>query len=708
MRNRSSMLARRSTQIAGSALVALLLAACASAGRPQFPEPLRAPKAEPVATPGTNDDADAQSLAVRQRIVPGPTTASAPIVTVDRESLPKMRSRKPITLTLDSVNLTGFINEVFGNQLGFSLDIDQAVQQREELVSLRLVEPEPAERVYVIAREVLKRYGVAIEESKGVLRFVVQSEADAEPPQLFSGRDLPDVPASQRPIFVVVPLDVSEPGRIAAHVRNLFSAQPSLKVAEMIESNALLVSGPPVVVQAALETITLLDRIGLREKFSLRINPLYLGADALTKELKDVLVAQGYSVRTGAGSSGVLTLVPVPSANALILFSESREALDAAAQWAESLDQPSDDAAGDGGVYMYSARFTTVESLRPVLEALIGASPAASAGSAQSTARPEVGGGASPPPSDSRPGATATSVSVGNNQLVVDPARNTIIFQGEAQRWRALQGVLARLDQPARQVVIEVTVAEVTLTDELSHGIEWALREANLGDFGGPLTALTGAGSRNLAGVTWRPLSSSGQVKAVLNAFASNSKVSILSTPRLMVRSGETASIDVGTEVPTITSQATAPDLQQGGSSSLLQQVQYRKTGVLLEIEAVVHSGHRVDLRVSQEVSEAQTTDTSEIASPSIFSRKLQTSLSLSDGDSYLLGGLISSSDTRGGSEVPGLGRIPLLGKLFQNNLNEKRRTELLLLITPYVVEDAAQAREITDAIRQRFESATR
>ncbi|MFH2079654.1 MAG: type II and III secretion system protein, partial [Pseudomonadota bacterium] len=148
--------------------------------------------------------------------------------------------------------------------------------------------------------------------------------------------------------------------------------------------------------------------------------------------------------------------------------------------------------------------------------------------------------------------------------------------------------------------------------------------------------------------------------------------------------------------------------LPTNGGASILQQVQYRKTGVLLELSAVVHSGQRVDLEISQEVSEATQTNTSDISSPSIFSRRLQTSLSLQDGESMLLGGLISSSTTEGTSKVPGLGDIPVLGKLFQSSRNQESRTELLMLITPYVIEDASQARAITDAVRSRFENGER
>ena len=442
----------------------------------------------------------------------------------------------------------------------------------------------------------------------------------------------------------------------------------------------------------------MLDSAGLREKKSLRITPQYLSVEVLVKELRDVLAGQGISVKARPAEGGALTFVPLASANSLIVFSESDAALEAVIGWVEVLDQAGSEGAGQSGAYIYEVRHTTAESLRVTAEALIGAS-----------AQPSTAiSAATPSPAGSERGAAAAqtrqaTVSQGadGSRIVVDPARNAIIFQGDATRWRALRSVLARLDQPARQVLIEVTVAEVTLTDEFSHGVEWALRNAGINDFGGALGAYSGSvGNR---GVVWRPISSSGQVRAVMNLFEDDSRVSILSTPRLMVRSGESASIDVGTEVPILTSQATAPDLG-GVTPSILQQVQYRKTGVLLNIEPVVHSSQRVDLKVAQEVSEAQQTESSSISSPSIFSRRLETALSLSDGQAMIMGGLIRDSRSQGGSYVPGLGRLPVLGHLFSSRTRTGDRTELLVLITPYIIEDATQARAVTEALRGRME----
>lgn len=680
------------------AILAGMLAACATRP-PAFPEPLRAPNPAPA-----EETVDAPGS--RQQIEPGPVVAPAPSqapAEAAAPTVPAIPAKKPISLVLDGVPMAAFINVVFGEELGFPLEIEQSVRARADLVSLRLTKPQPPAQLYLVAAQVLKDYGIEIQQRGDVLRFAPAVDASAGAPQLITTRSLPDVPAGQRTVFVAMPLDASEPARVAAQLRSLVGTT-GVNIAEMVDANALLISGPGSEVQAAMEAALVLDRASLRDKLSLRINPMYLPVDQLASELRDVLVAQGYTVRSGPGTAGVLTFVPVPSANALIVFSESEPALQAVREWVQRLDQPNEEDGGAGGVYMYSARHTTVETLLPVLQTMVGgAAPGAVAGTSPNA----LADAAAPAPNaagtaNRARGNRAVTIGGAGGQVAVDPVRNVIVYQGDPQRWRAIRNVLARLDQPARQVVIEVTVAEVTLTDDLAHGIEWALRRVGIDGATGPLTVF--GGSETQGGLVWRPLSSSGQVRAVVNLFAKDSRVSILSTPRLMVKSGESASIDVGTEVPIITSQATAIDLPTtGGNSSILQSIQYRKTGVLLEIEAVVHSGQRVDLRITQEVSEATPTDTSDISSPSIFSRRLETSLSLSDGQSMLLGGLISSSTTDGKSKVPLLGDVPVVGRLFQNRNKHGQRTELLMLITPYVVEDANQAREITDALQARF-----
>jgi general secretion pathway protein D len=170
-----------------------------------------------------------------------------------------------------------------------------------------------------------------------------------------------------------------------------------------------------------------------------------------------------------------------------------------------------------------------------------------------------------------------------------------------------------------------------------------------------------------------------------------------------MVRSGEDANINVGQEVPIITSQGTSPDLQTSQGSAILQSVQYRKTGVSLSVKPVVYSESQIDLKISQSSSSAEANGLSSVPSPIISNRSINTSLSLADGGSVLLGGLISTNKTIGNTGIPLLKDIPILGHLFRSDSESITRTELVMLIIPYVLNNSQQAEDITKAFRDKI-----
>ena len=178
----------------------------------------------------------------------------------------------------------------------------------------------------------------------------------------------------------------------------------------------------------------------------------------------------------------------------------------------------------------------------------------------------------------------------------------------------------------------------------------------------------------------------------------------IRSRPRLLVKSGETASIEVGNEIPVVTQ--TSEQVQDSDSPNLLRtQVTYRKTGVQLEIKPIVQANGLVDLRISQKLSEARVgAQTSQEGSPTILNRQLSTSLTLRDGGSFLMGGLISGSQNAGETGVPFLGRLPGIGRLFRTDRVEEDRTELVVMVTPYVIADHEESRELMRRIREQLE----
>jgi len=278
-----------------------------------------------------------------------------------------------------------------------------------------------------------------------------------------------------------------------------------------------------------------------------------------------------------------------------------------------------------------------------------------------------------------------------------------LLFRGAARDWQRLRPLISEMDTPTPMVLVEVTIAEITLSDQRDLGVEGLLEELDLGSFTGNVSTVGGLGLGG-SGLT-ATFDNPNDARLVLNAFRSSERVSILSRPHLLVKSGSQASIDVGTEVPIITSQASTEANVGGGGegADILQEISFRETGVLLNVTPIVRGRGVVDLQIEQEVSEAQQTETSNINSPSIFTRSISTELTARDGRALLMGGLISENRTDGTSGVPGLSRIPLFGRLFRTEGRNATRTELVLMLIPYVLPDHRDAEAITEEFRRRL-----
>ena len=276
-----------------------------------------------------------------------------------------------------------------------------------------------------------------------------------------------------------------------------------------------------------------------------------------------------------------------------------------------------------------------------------------------------------------------------------------LLFRGSGKEWADILEVVAKLDRPVPSVLIEVLIAEITLTDKEESGLEFLFRGAvdGYGLRGGTLQALgVGAGGLSLT------LDSSGATRALLNIFYEDNRVAIRSSPKLFVKSGGTASLDVGNEIPVIT-QISDEARQVGGSTNILQDVSYRKTGVSMQISPIVQANGLVDLEISQELSEARPTAATSLAgSPTILSRQISTSLTLKDGGSLVMGGLISNNSSAGQTGIPAVGRIPLLGRLFRSDTLQEDRTELLVMVIPYVVATHAEGSALTEELKQRLD----
>ncbi len=560
-------------------------------------------------------------------------------------------SREKVAVNFREMPVAKFINEVFGNILGVNFEIADTLNSRQDLVTVRAADPQTHYELYLLAKQVLQSYGIATIQQDNLLRFTLASDESATTkPLILSGRALPDVPYSHRPVFQIVPLKYVRDSSVKTWIETAFDST-GLTVTSDSTNNVVILQGPPQIVSEALSTIDLLDRPNMRGRYSVRIAPSFVSAAVLSKMLIDVLESEGIAA-VEKPPFGAIIILPMLPTNSVIAFSGDKALLDHVKEWASELDQPPDqDASSD--YFYYQVQNTSASELAAVLRGVESG---------------DTGGDENKANSDK-----------GIPGVFVDKNRNGLIFTGNSGRWKNLVPIIKAMDRPARLVSVEVTVASVSLTDDDDLGVEWLFNDPK-GRYSGVGATNFGLGSSGFS----YALSNAGQVRFALNALSQNQRVSILSKPSILVKSGDVASIDVGQEVPIITSQAQSTD---AGSAPVLQNIQYRKTGVLLEVSPLVHSGNLVDLGIIQEVSEVLDSAGSGVDSPSIFNRRVQTMLTLSDGGAVVLGGLISGSSNKGKSKVPFLGDIPGIGALFRSSGNQEQRSELILIIQAYIID---------------------
>ena len=664
-----------------------LVSACATLQVEPFPEPIRAPKALPASVV-SEEDAPPSGEELHE----GLRAIRAPGVVIQRTVAEGIADRlgedlkgDPVRVSFHDVPVIPFINEVFGEELGMSFVISPGLREKTDLVTLKLTEPLPPRQLFATARRVLREYGVDLwEAEEGILTFLPSQESDSRDiPLLISGRALPEVPPTHRIIFQLVQLKVVRGPQVRGLLKDAFDGR-DLKILEDPDRNALLLKGNANMIAQALAMVEVLDQPLLRGQHSTIMEPSFLKATELADALNSVLSAEGYESSLGAGAGGALILLALESLNKVVVFAADQGTLEHIKEWARILDARRE-ASIEESVFIYEVQNTQAEELTDTLNQILGV---------VLTPEPEEGGeGSSPPPA--APGQ-------GSGRIVVDKNRNMLLFRGTAKEWAEIRGVIKKLDKAVPSVLIEVLIAEITLNDEEKTGLEFLLSGTALGDrglIGGTLGGL-GLSAQGLSFT----LDSSGQTRAVLNFFFKEDKVVIRSRPRLLVKSGETANIEVGNEIPVIV-QISEEERQVGGLTNVLQEISYRKTGVQLEIKPIVQANGLVDLQISQKLSEARpSAATSLDGSPTILNRQISTSLTLRDGGSLLMGGLISGNRSAGLTGVPYLAQVPLLGRLFRSDALQEDRTELVIMVIPYVIADHREGWELTRRIREQLD----
>jgi len=330
-------------------------------------------------------------------------------------------------------------------------------------------------------------------------------------------------------------------------------------------------------------------------------------------------------------------------------------------------------------------------------------------------------------------------------RVVADEVSNSLVILATKRDYEDIKDVLRRLDIVPRQVLIEVLVAEVDLTDGMQFGIEWSLaqdsRKDALGRITGESTTTSGSQTTNSNGTTSTNVTTTGSntqtssifdigsamglrssqivpvpangffgvisdnrnFAAVLNAAADKDKLKVLSSPHLMTADNHEAHILVGNEVPIITTQSNATNVTTNGTSNILQNIQYRDTGVIMTVLPQVNSEGLVNMQIRQEVSQIASATTGGIASPTFSTRESETTVVVQSGETIVIGGIIDDTVDRSRTGIPYLMDIPVIGRAFRIDSDNVKRTELVVLLTPHVVRDRQESRSATEAFLSRL-----
>lgn len=474
--------------------------------------------------------------------------------------------------------------------------------------------------------------------------------------------------------------------------------------------NLLLVAGSPADLINTKELIGIFDVDVLQGK-SVGLFPLtYVEAETVQKELMEIFGAEG-----NKDLSGMLQLLPIERMNALMVITSQVKYLERIKQWLARLDRSG--AQGQAGhIHVYPVQNVDAVSLAAILEQIYPQQEASSRPRRTSVIAP----GLKPVRLSSEPlakaaikpvemkrrvavSSTVSSETSGAVRIIPDEMNNALVIVASAQDYEPIKKVIKQLDVVPLQVLVDATIIEVSLTDELHYGLQWFFNNKSGRYSGAGRVGDANFNAAGLGGFSYSIVNSADFVRAELNALANDSKINVISSPSLMVLNNQEAIIKVGDQVPIRTSESANTSAAVGDSAIITSTIDMRDSGVTLKVKPRVNAGGLVIMEVEQNVDGVSRTESSEIDSPTIQQRQIKTSVAVASGETIILGGLITEQRELGRSGVPILSRLPIIGSLFGKTDKVLDRTELVVLLTPRVIKNELDARLVTREFKRKL-----
>lgn len=630
-----------------------------------------------------------------------------------------------VSLNFIDVEIAEVVRSVLSETLRLNYVIDPRVQGK---VTLRTSRPIARGAILPTLENILAMSGVAIVRADGLYRILPASEAAGASgvPRL---RERSDESESGYGVDIV-PLRHISAEEMAAIL------EPFAKSGNIVRidtsRNLLMLAGTGRERHSMADIVDIFD-VDWLSGMSFAVVPLR-SADA-SAVLTDLRAVFGDEAK--GPLAGLVRFLPIERVNGILVISQRPEHVERAREWIERLDFGGD--SQERRLFVYYVQNSRAIDLAQVLGSIFGGEGAtpeetigdvapgltptqiSSSGSVPRAVTPSTDRDPTPertsttqrrafgaartntsPPVQSATPAKSASFAIGSTgriRIIADDKNNALFILATPQDYRQVEAALRSVDIVPIQVLIEATIAEVSLNKELRYGVRWFFKAG-----GSQLTfsdAATGAVVSSFPGFSYL-FSSGSDIRLVLNALDSVTDINVISSPQLMVLDNRTAELQVGDQVPVATQSAVSnvdPD------APTVNTIELRDTGVILKVTPRVNASGLVSLDIEQEVSDVVPTTTSGIDSPTIQQRRILSSVAVQSGETVALGGLIRDRRTNARSAVPILGEIPILGNLFGATTKERDKTELLVLITPRVVRNAVESRAVTDELRRKIKT---
>ncbi|WP_337841046.1 secretin N-terminal domain-containing protein [Rheinheimera sp.] len=613
----------------------------------------------------------AQQGLLRVPVLRGPVVGFTSDVTIADQ----FSSGSSLQIAADNMPLPDFLHHVFGDLLKANYILGEGLSNDSGTISLNVQEALSQRKLYNLTEQLLLQRGIVVKRQNDVLYIQKQPKDGPDVTSVGYGRTPDSVPSSIN-VQQIVPLRYVFNGNIVKTLKEVANVKTTVDM----DQGVVFISGDREQVIRALELMQLLDAPGSRSRHVGFLKLAYIPPKEFIESLTQILINEGIMRGPNVADNRV-SFVPVAQLGAVAVFASEQDFLNRIEFWAGQLDKPSKGT--EKQYFIYAPRYARASDLGQSVSVLITGQSGAVQSRAQSSTEQRTA------EVENRNAQTTTGASGDNVKMVVDERSNTLIFYTSGSDYQALLPLIERLDVMPKQVMLELTIAEVTLTDEFKYGVDAAF---NSGRFSGS----TSFGAADIGGAVLGWASGSKTINA--QAFETNSLVNVLSKPTILVRDGVAATINVGTDIPIVGKTTTDP------TNGTTRSVDYRKTGIDVSVTPTINAQGVVIMSIDQSNSNQVAGGATLEGNPQIFERSLKTEVVAESGQTIVLGGLISEDKSNNDDGVPFLHRLPLVGALFGTKTRTTNKTELVILVTPRVIHQADEWTELKEQLNESMQ----